>query len=96
MVKLLARATVREKAQVTLPTEVRAALHVQPGDNLEFGLDPATGVVTVTGLKTIPAEQAWFWTEEWQQGEAEASADYAAGRTKTFESAEDFLASLAH
>jgi len=27
-----------------------------------------------------PAEQAWFWTREWQEGEREASEDIAAGR----------------
>lgn len=40
------------------------------------------------------ASQAWFWTPEWQAGEAEASADIAAGRVTRFISDEDFLASL--
>jgi len=94
MTEPLARVTVRDKAQITLPAEVRNALHVQSGDDVEFGIDRASGAVTVTGLKTIPADQAWFWTEEWQQGEAEATADYAAGRAESFDSAEAFLRSL--
>jgi AbrB family looped-hinge helix DNA binding protein len=94
MTEVLARATLREKAQVTFPAEVRDALHIEPGDDIEFRVDVVTGVVTVTGLKVIPAEQAWFWTEEWQRREAEAAADYAEGRTDLFESGEDFLASL--
>jgi AbrB family looped-hinge helix DNA binding protein len=94
MTHVLARATLREKSQVTFPAEVREALHIGPGDDIEFKLDVVTGVVTVTGLKVIPAEQAWFWTEEWQRREAEAAADYAEGRTDLFESGEDFLASL--
>lgn len=30
-------------------------------------------------------EQAWFWTPEWQAGEAEASAQIAAGGLKTYD-----------
>lgn len=43
---------------------------------------------------TIPASQAWFWTEAWQRGEREADEDRAAGRTRMFDSAEEFLAYL--
>ena len=42
----------------------------------------------------IDASQAWFWSQEWQQGEREASADIKAGRVKTSGSAEAFLESL--
>jgi len=38
--------------------------------------------------------QAWFWTAEWQVGEAAASADIAAGRVTTYKTTEDFLAAL--
>ncbi len=44
--------------------------------------------------KVIDATQAWFWTRGWQAGEREAAADIAAGRTETFETEEDFLASF--
>lgn len=94
MTEVLVRATMREKAQVTFPAAVREALHIEPGDDVEFKVDVATGVVTVSGLKAIPADQAWFWSKEWQRREAEATADYAEGRTDVFRSGEDFLASL--
>jgi hypothetical protein len=38
--------------------------------------------------------QAWFWTPGWLAGEAEATLDIRNGRTRVFETAEDFLASL--
>lgn len=45
---------------------------------------------------TVEAKRspAWFWSEAWQRGEAEASRDIRAGRLTTYESDEDFLASL--
>ncbi len=31
-------------------------------------------------LKLIPANQEWFWTREWQEGEREADEDIKEGR----------------
>jgi hypothetical protein len=39
-------------------------------------------------------DQAWFWTEEWQAGEREASEQIARGEVTTYMSDEEFLASL--
>jgi hypothetical protein len=41
-----------------------------------------------------PADQAWFWRPEWQEGEREADEQIAAGQTTYFDSTEDFLAAL--
>ncbi len=51
---------------------------------------------STTGARALPtaADQAWFWTPEWQEGEREADADIAAGRTTYFDSTEEFLAAL--
>ena len=35
-------------------------------------------------MVTVPADQAWFWTPEWQAGEREADEDIRAGRVRTF------------
>lgn len=56
-------------------------------------------MVTADGIllrpkKLIDASQAWFWSQEWQQGEREASEDIKAGRVKTSASSEVFLESL--
>ena len=42
----------------------------------------------------VPADQAWFFTAEWQAGERAADADIAAGRVATSESAAAFLDDL--
>lgn len=83
----------RERYQVTVPAEVRQALHVEVGDRLEFQVTE-DGDVRVRGLKTIPADQAWFWTPEWQAMEREADEDIAAGRMLRFHSTEEMDAYL--
>jgi len=38
--------------------------------------------------------QAYFWSEEWQKAESEASEDIKLGRVKTFNSVQDLIAEL--
>jgi antitoxin PrlF len=89
----MSRATLRSRGQLTLPPDVRQALHVEDGDDVEFIID-ADGSVLLRGMKMIPADQAWFWTSTWQKGEREATEDIAAGRGEAFDSSEAFLKSL--
>jgi len=42
----------------------------------------------------IDADQAWFWTREWQAGEREAEADRLADRATSYANDEEFLAAL--
>lgn len=92
-VMLMARAVVRSRGQITLPREIREALHVEEGDDVAFEVED--GQVTVRGLKSVPADQAWFWTKEWQEGEREAAEQAAAGEGSVFNDAGTFLDSLA-
>jgi antitoxin PrlF len=89
----VARAKVRGKAQLTVPEEIRRALHIGEGDEVEFAVHD-DGTVTVRGFVSIPADQAWFWTAEWQAGEGQAAADIAGGRTTFHRTAEDMFAHL--
>jgi len=86
------RAVVRSRGQITLPREVREALHVNEGDDVAFVIEG--GQVTMRGLKSIPSEQAWFWSDRWQAGEREASEQLAAGEGVVFDDGEAFLDSL--
>jgi AbrB family looped-hinge helix DNA binding protein len=88
----MARSKLREKGQITMPPEVREALRVEEGDEVEFTVTPEG--VLIRGLKMIPADQAWFWTASWQAGEIEASQDINAGRVTTTDSPELFLKEL--
>jgi AbrB family looped-hinge helix DNA binding protein len=88
-----ARVKVRPKAQLTLPEEIRSALHIGEGDEVEFAVQQ-DGTVTVRGYISIPTDQAWFFTPQWLAGEREADEDIAAGRGTVHESAEDMFAHL--
>ena len=72
--------------QVTLPKEIRIKTNMQPGDFVEVKLDEE-GRIVLTPKKLVDASQAYFWTEEWQQGERKADEDIKAGRVKRFKSA---------
>lgn len=50
--------------------------------------------VYLRGMTLVPSDQAWFWTESWQAGERQASAEIAAGETETCNDADAFLGSL--
>lgn len=87
------RAALRRKNQLTLPREVTAALHVGEGDEIEFEIG-AQGEVILHGLATVPADQRWFWTEEWQEGEREASEQISVGDLTTYDSADEMFTAL--
>jgi AbrB family looped-hinge helix DNA binding protein len=70
---------VRPKGQITIPGEVRKILEIEEGDELLFSLNDQ-GQVVVSRLEVIPADEAWFWTKEWQQAEREAQEDIQSGR----------------
>jgi len=91
--RISARARVRAKAQLTLPEEIRRALHISEGDEVEFSVRD-DGTITIRGYVSIPTDQAWFFTPEWLAGEREAEEDIAAGRGTVHESADDMFAHL--
>lgn len=88
-----ARAMLRAKGQLTLPPEIRAALHVGEGDEVEFTVTDA-GEVLLRGMTSVPADQRWFWEPDWQAGEREASEQIKAGDVEVFEDVDVMFAAL--
>lgn len=82
--EVIERAQLRRKGQLTVPLQVRRALHLSEGDEVEFTVH-ADGEVTLRGMTVIPTDQRWFWTEEWQAGEREASAEIAEGNLQVYD-----------
>jgi antitoxin PrlF len=83
---------VRPKGQITLPDAVRKAARLADGDYLEVSFE--AGAIVMRPKKLIDADQAWFWTDDWQRGEREAGEDIARGRTRRIRSVDDFLDSV--
>jgi AbrB family looped-hinge helix DNA binding protein len=83
---------VRKKAQVTLPQSVRAKLNIEEGDFLDVSV--SRGEIILKVKKLIDKDQAWFWTERWQQGEREAEEDIREGRLRRFPDARSAVSSL--
>lgn len=83
---------VTRHGQITLPSDIRKELHIVEGDLIEVSL--VDQHVVLVPKKLIDANQAWFWTEAWQEGEREAEEDLRAGRTKRFDSMESLIADM--
>ena len=88
-----ARARLRPKAQLTLPEEVRRALHVNEGDEIEFTMQE-NGPITVRGYVSVPSDQAWYFTRELQVGRCQADEEIAAGSGTVHDAVEVMFAYL--
>jgi bifunctional DNA-binding transcriptional regulator/antitoxin component of YhaV-PrlF toxin-antitoxin module len=91
--RLRARAKPRPKAQLTLPEEIRSALHIGAGDEVEFAVHDV-GTITIRGYVSIPTGQAWFFTPEWLAGEQEAENELRSRRGTHHRSADEMFAYL--
>ncbi len=93
VVKPAAVLTLRRNGQLTLPAEIRRRVKATEGDLfLAEVRDPDEIVLRRKSL--VDASQAYFWTEEWQRGEREATEDIKQGRVKRFRSAKALIADL--
>lgn len=52
------------------------------------------GTVTVRRYVSMPTDQRWFWTTDWQEGEHEADESIKTGNTTVHRSVEDMFAHL--
>jgi AbrB family looped-hinge helix DNA binding protein len=83
---------VRKKSQVTLPQSVRQELGIEEGDFLEVQV--RDGDIVLKVKKLVDKDQAWFWSNRWQQGEKEVEEDVRVGRVHNFPDAEQAVAFL--
>jgi AbrB family looped-hinge helix DNA binding protein len=83
---------VRRRGQLTIPSDIRKAAHLEEGDPVEVEL--VEDGILLRPRKIIDATQAWFWTPAWQAGEREASLELERGDGETSDSDESFLAAF--
>lgn len=85
---------IQSRGLISLPAPLRDRLHLnEPGTQLEV-IERADGVVELRAVVPVPADQAWFWTDRWQQREREVDTHVDAGRVAIYDSGDDFLESL--
>ncbi|MEJ2421121.1 MAG: AbrB/MazE/SpoVT family DNA-binding domain-containing protein [Acidobacteriota bacterium] len=80
-------ATISSKFQISLPKALRDRLGLKPGDHLV--VEEQDGNLVLTPAATVPKGQLFFWSRRWQEGEAKAESDIAAGRVSRAYSPEE-------
>jgi AbrB family looped-hinge helix DNA binding protein len=84
---------IRSNGQITLPASIRRQANLAEGDLLEIAIEP-DGSLRLTPKVAVDRDQAYFWSERWQQGEQEADDDLRTGRYADFETMDEFIKSL--
>jgi AbrB family looped-hinge helix DNA binding protein len=78
---------------ITLPAKFRRALGLGVGDFVNAELKD--GHVLLKPAKIIDAEDAWFYSKKWQEGEAEVDKEIAKGKLAgPFSSPDEFIKDL--
>ncbi len=83
---------VQKNKNVTLPAWLMKRFHLEAGDyiRIEEGKDG----VYLKPAKLIDPSQSYFWTREWQTGEADAENDIRKGKVKSFKKVKDLIRDL--
>jgi AbrB family looped-hinge helix DNA binding protein len=68
---------VKKNFQVTIPTTLRKTLKIAVGDYLE--VEKQGSELVLKPVKLVHPDQAYFFSKEWQEGEARADEDIAKG-----------------
>lgn len=83
--------SVQGRGQIALPAELRRRHHLdEPGAQVKV-VERDDGVIELHPHVAIPADQAWFWTPEWQAGEREVDEQVARGEIHTAKSIDEFV-----
>jgi AbrB family looped-hinge helix DNA binding protein len=85
---------IRNKGQVTIPAEVRRAVHLEEGDPIQ--VEVVEDGILLRPQKVIDATQAWFWSRAWQERVGRSVEQIAGGEGEHFDTDEEFLGALDH
>lgn len=83
---------ITRNGQITLPAAVRRAANLEEGDLIAVVVEGDT--IRLSPQKLIDKSQAYFWSDDWQKGELEASEDIEAGRIQEFENVDALVEAL--
>lgn len=82
----------KQKSQVTIPSELIKKLKLKPGDKLE--IEVIDDQIIITPVAVIPREQLWFYAKEWQADEREVELQIREGRINKARNKEDLVKDL--
>lgn len=71
---------VTRNGQITLPASVRRITNREEGDYIAVSVEG--DIILLTPTRLIDKSQAYFWTEEWQRGEIEATQQVLYGNLR--------------
>lgn len=85
--------TVQSRGLIAIPTSIRRHFGLdRPGAQVE--VIEREGEIVLRPHVAVPADQAWFWTEQWQKMELEADEDIVAGRVVITNDVDELLDDL--
>ncbi|MBU7006463.1 AbrB/MazE/SpoVT family DNA-binding domain-containing protein [Phosphitispora fastidiosa] len=82
----------KQKSQVTIPSELVKKMNLRPGDKLE--VIEQDGRLIITPVVIIHRDQVWFYSKEWQQGEVRVNEDIKEGKVRTASSKAELFKDL--
>lgn len=91
MERIIGNVVVQKRGLISLG-QAKKYLGVKEGDILQVAVEDNR--LVLVPMKLVPADQAWFWTKEWQKGEREAQQEIEQGKTKSFNTMKDLLRDL--
>lgn len=77
----------KSKYQVVIPGAIRKKINLEIGDPLE--IEEKNGEIILKPVLVIEKSQAYFWSQEWQEGEKEADEAKKKGNFKDFNKAKE-------
>ena len=76
-----------------MPADIRRQYGLdKPGVQVEVVARP--GAIELRPHVVVPADQAWFWTQTWQEGELAVDKHVEAGRVSVARDVDGFLAAM--
>jgi len=83
---------IRSRSQITIPSEIIKKLNLKQGDTLEVEVEGDQ--IVLRPVVTIPKDQAYFWTKEWQSEERQVQSDIENDKIKSAKSKDELFKDL--
>ena len=80
---------VTRHGQITIPKSIRDELSLAEGDYVEVSRDQEGILLRPKKVMIVDPDQAFFWSDEWQERERRADEDIRSGRIHRLESVDD-------